>query len=102
MKTSPFVYGHTVSDSSFINRENELDKLHSNLISGINTMIISPRRWGKSSLVEKATARIRKSEKNTAIVMLDLFAINSEEEFLESLAREIIKASTPKWQDWVQ
>ncbi len=50
---SPFIYGNIVSDKAFTNREKESEKLYSNLINNINTMIISPRRWGKSSLVEK-------------------------------------------------
>lgn len=65
-------------------------------------MIISPRRWGKSSLVEHVTIAIRKEEKNTRIAMIDMFAVNSSEEFLEKFAREVIKASSTKWQEWVE
>jgi hypothetical protein len=49
MKDSPFIYGTTVSVHAFTNREAETEKLSSNLLNGINTTIISPRRWGKSS-----------------------------------------------------
>jgi uncharacterized protein len=63
MATSPFIYGNTVSNAAFTNRETEVEKLRSNLLSGINTMIISPRRWGKSSLVEKVILEIQKKEK---------------------------------------
>jgi len=62
MKNSPFIYGTTVSEHSFTNRENETEKLKGNLIGGINTMIISPRRWGKSSLVEKVIVDINKKQ----------------------------------------
>jgi hypothetical protein len=65
-------------------------------------MIISPRRWGKSSLVEKVITGIQNKDKSPAIITLDLFAINSEEQFLESFARETIKASTSKWEEWMQ
>ncbi|MFM9839080.1 MAG: hypothetical protein ACKVOQ_12495 [Cyclobacteriaceae bacterium] len=44
MANSPFIYGNTVSNGSFTNRETEVEKLRGNLLSGINTMIISPRR----------------------------------------------------------
>jgi AAA+ ATPase superfamily predicted ATPase len=50
---SPFLFGRTVSNSGFTNREKDLEKLYKNLTQGINTMLISPRRWGKSSLVER-------------------------------------------------
>lgn len=101
MNNSPFIFGNTVSSHSFTNREIELAKLKSNLLNGINTIIISPRRWGKSSLVEKAIIEIAQKEKNYRTILIDLFSIKSEEEFLEILAVEVIKASSSKWEDWV-
>jgi uncharacterized protein len=101
MKDSPFIYGTTVSSHSFTNREAEVDKLRRNLVNGINTMIISPRRWGKSSLVEKVINDINKKEKKTKTVIIDLFSVGNEQEFLETLAREVIKASSSKWQEWM-
>lgn len=101
MKNSPFIYGTTVSTGAFTNREHEVDRLMKNLMSGINTTIISPRRWGKSSLVEKVVAEINKKEKNTKTVVIDLFGVGGTEEFLEIFAREVIKASTTKWQEWM-
>jgi uncharacterized protein len=101
MANSPFIYGNTVSNASFTNREAEVEKLRGNLLSGINTMIISPRRWGKSSLVEKVISEIRKKEKNHKVIIIDLFSVSNEEEFLETFAREVIKASSGKWQEWM-
>ncbi|MDF2457266.1 MAG: ATPase [Cytophagaceae bacterium] len=101
MKNSPFIYGNTVSVHSFTNREEETVKLKNNLLNGINTMIISPRRWGKSSLVEKVIHDIERKSKIHKVVLMDLFAVNSEEEFLETFAREVIKASSNKWQEWI-
>ena len=101
MKDSPFIYGTTVSLHSFTNRENESAKLQSNLLNGINTTIISPRRWGKSSLVEKVIVDINRKDKKAKTVIIDLFSVGSEEEFLEYFAREVIKASSSKWQDWM-
>jgi hypothetical protein len=101
MKDSPFIYGTTVSTQSFTNREAEAAKLRSNLLNGINTTIISPRRWGKSSLVEKVVADIKRKNTKNKTVVIDLFAISNEEEFLEIYAREVIKASSTKWQEWM-
>ncbi len=101
MQKSPFIYGNTVSETSFTNRVSEVEKLKSNLLNGINTMIISPRRWGKSSLVEKVLLEINLDNRKTKTVNMDLFSYNSQEAFLEGFAREIIKASTPKWQEWL-
>jgi AAA+ ATPase superfamily predicted ATPase len=102
MKKSPFKYGTTVSEAAFTNREQEVKQLYNNLTQGINTTIISPRRWGKSSLVEKVAKNIVEREQSTRIVLIDLFSVASQEEFLELYAKEVIKASSPKWQDWVK
>ena len=102
MKKSPFKYGTTVSEAAFTNREQEVKQLYNNLTQGINTTIISPRRWGKSSLVEKVAKNIVEREQSIRIVLIDLFSVASQEEFLERYAKEVIKASTPKWQDWVK
>ena len=102
MKNSPFIYGSTVSKRSFTNREKEIKKLTANLLGGTNTMVISPRRWGKSSLVEHVTDSIRKEYKDIRIAMIDLFTVNSEEEFLEKFAGEILKSSSSRWQDWIE
>lgn len=101
MKGSPFIYGSTVSVHSFTNREAEMKKLSSNLLNGIHTTIISPRRWGKSSLVEKVISDINTTQKNVKVVLIDLFSVSSEEEFLEAFAREVIKSSSSQWQEWL-
>lgn len=65
-------------------------------------MIISPRRWGKSSLVERVVDSVRKENKNIKVVMIDLFTVNSSEEFLEKFAVEVLKSSSSKWQEWIE
>jgi hypothetical protein len=99
---SPFLFGRTVSNSGFTNREKDLEKLYKNLTQGINTMLISPRRWGKSSLVERLILDLKTKNPEIKIVSLDLFSVSSEEEFLEMFAKEVIKASSTIWQDWLQ
>jgi len=101
LKASPFKYGSTVSIQSFTKREEDAAKLQGNLMNGINTTIISPRRWGESSLVEKVINDINKKDKKTKTVVIDLFSLGSEEEFLEQFAREVIKSSSTKWQEWM-
>ncbi len=100
MEKSPFIYGTTVSRGAFTNREGETKKLYNNLTQGINTTIISPRRWGKSSLVEKVVIKIKKTT-TIKVVLIDLFSVSNEEEFLNIFAKEIIKASSNKWEDWI-
>ncbi|WP_242494523.1 AAA family ATPase [Brumimicrobium glaciale] len=80
----------------------ESDKLKNNLVQGINTTIISPRRWGKSSLVEKVISEINIEKNDIKTVVIDLFSVSSEEEFLETFTKEVIKASSSQWQDWMK
>ncbi len=97
----PFTYGKVVSTKAFTNREKETEKLIKNLKSGINTIIVSPRRRGKSSLVRKAFIELE-NEKKIKLVSLDLFSISSKEEFLQKFASEVIKASSSKLSDWIK
>ena len=51
---TPFVFGKIATEKNFTDREQETAYLVKHFTSLINTIIISPRRWGKSSLVNKA------------------------------------------------
>ena len=101
-KNCPFNYGVMVSEVSFTNREDDVKKLYENLTQGINTMLISPRRWGKSSLVERVKEKILKEEKDTLVMSLDFYKVSSQDEFLSMFAKEVIKSSSNKWNDWVK
>lgn len=102
MKDSPFIFGKTVGENSFTNREKDRKKLKDNLLQGVNTILISPRRWGKSSLVEKVISEIKAEEKKVKVVSFDMFSAGSEKEFLELLAKETIKATSDQWEEWVK
>lgn len=52
---TPFVYGRIAENKNFTDREEETRLLMQNFNNLINTIIISPRRWGKTSLVNKTT-----------------------------------------------
>lgn len=97
---TPFNFGRTVKNENFTNREQEIKKLVSNFNNGINTIIISPRRWGKSSLVEKV-ANLAKG-RDLKVVKLDLFSIRTEEEFYAMLAKAVIRATSNKMEEWME
>jgi AAA+ ATPase superfamily predicted ATPase len=98
---SPFMFGTTVASEDFVNRKDDINHLWLNVKSGINTAVISPRRWGKSSLVKQA-ALLTSSDKRVKWCFLDMFAIRNEEEFYEKLSREIIKITATKWEEWIE
>jgi uncharacterized protein len=88
---SPFQIGKTVSGGTFVDRDRERERLRGNCRSGINTILISPRRWGKSSLIRQVAMDMAK-EKNTRFAWIDLFHIRTEEEFLERMSEAVFKA----------
>lgn len=98
---TPFVFGKIVTDQNFTDRREETDRLVQNFRSLTNTVIISPRRWGKSSLVVHAAEKVRQSEKELKICMLDLFNVREEEEFYTLLAKEVLKAVSSRWEEMV-
>ena len=53
---NPFVYGEVVPATAFVNRVVELDRLVGDLAAGQKVFLISPRRYGKSSLIRHARA----------------------------------------------
>lgn len=97
---TPFNFGRTVKNESFTNREQEIKKLASNFENQVNTIILSPRRWGKSSLVEKVATQTR--SKNLKVAKIDLFGIRNEEEFYNALANAVIKATSTKTEEWLE
>ncbi|MFB6320309.1 ATP-binding protein [Saccharicrinis sp. FJH54] len=68
----------------------------SNFKSSINTILISPRRWGKSSLVYKAAGQVQKQSDDIVVCMIDLFNIRTEEEFYKLLATKVLQVSATK------
>ena len=98
---SPFVFGQIARGKSFINRTSELQHLVGNFASGTNTMVIAPRRWGKSSLVNRAGGMAGREDRKLKICSLDLFRVRDEAHFFEVFAQAVLKASSGRWQEWV-
>lgn len=98
---SPFRFGQIVDSVDFTNRHQEMKILEANLFSSNNIVIMSPRRYGKSSLIKQFL--LRNADKQKAIhCVIDLFGVQSEEEFYETFARELIKASSGKLDEWLE
>jgi hypothetical protein len=99
--TNPFVYGEVVPAGAFADREAELDRLVEDLAAGQKVFLISPRRYGKSSLVRQALTTL--SRRGLLTVELTVSAYSSYVAFLEGYARALT-ASESRWQrarDWL-
>jgi hypothetical protein len=90
--TNPFVYGEIVPAAAFVDREVELDRLGRDLASGQKIFLISPRRYGKSSLVRQA---LRSAARGGALtVEVQVSSYSSYVAFLEGYARALASAET--------
>ncbi|MEI6764885.1 MAG: AAA family ATPase [Bacteroidota bacterium] len=96
---TPFVFGKIASEKNFTDRKDETGRLISNFTSQINTILISPRRWGKSSLVSKAAQLAAKKDKTLRFCFIDLYNVRTEEQFYQLLAYEVLRASSSKWEE---
>lgn len=94
-----FVYGVAVSDYNFTGREEETRRLRQNFENGINSILISPRRWGKTSLVDHVCRQLEGSD--IIIVRLDIFGCKSEYDFYNVLAAAVLKQTASKIQLWM-
>lgn len=91
---APFIFGKLAESNNFTNRKREIDRLITNFESAINTTLISPRRWGKSSLVLRAAEEVTKKNKHIKACFVDVFDSRSEEQFYQSFAKEVLKATS--------
>lgn len=92
--TKPFVYGMSVEGDNFTDREEETRRLKRNFENGMNVILISPRRMGKTSLVRKVRSQI--SDPAVRIVMMDIYDCRSEYDFYNRFAATIIKETAGK------
>lgn len=99
---APFIFGRIATDENFTDREKETEHLANNFESLINTVIISPRRWGKSSLVHRAADIAMRADKNIRICTIDLFNVKTEEQFYTVLARNLIQGTSSRWEEAVE
>lgn len=94
-----FVFGVSVSDYNFIGRKEEIRRLKMNFEEGINTILISPRRWGKTSLVKKVCEVV--DRKKVIPVFVDIFKCKTEYEFYNALAEAVLKQTASKAELWM-
>ena len=97
---NPFVFGKAAEGTYFTDRTEDAKRLHANLTHGINTILISPRRWGKTSLVKKVIADINRPDIKP--VFIDIFQCKSEYEFYHAFASAVIKQTSSRLDEWVE
>jgi len=98
---NPFVYGEIVDDANFVDRTNELGDLVRDLADGQKVFLLSPRRFGKSSLVAMALLKLKKRHIRT--VSLTVSDYSGYTQFLEKFAEKVLRAAGPwdRVKNWI-
>jgi hypothetical protein len=91
--SNPFVYGEIVSADAFADRDAERDRLRRDLGSGQKVFLISPRRYGKSSLVRDVLRSL--AREHVLTVEVTVAVSSSYVGFLEAYTRALVAADTP-------
>jgi len=99
---TPFVFGRIASGEDFTDRERETAAISDNFRSLTNTIIIAPRRWGKSSLVEKAAKTAMAAEKDLRVCFVNLFNVRNEADFYAKWSNGIIKGTSSRREEMVK
>jgi len=88
---NPFYYGSIVPEDKFCNRREEINELKRDINNGLNILIYSPRRFGKSSLIIQTLSELKREE-NLKSVYVDLMGISSKDEFINEYFNALAKS----------
>lgn len=94
MNKKAFIYGVSVSGDNFTDRVKEARRLKMNFENGQNVILLSPRRMGKTSLVQKVIREM--DTEQIKIVYLDIYECKTEKEFLLKFAHAVLKATAQR------
>lgn len=89
-----FVYGVSVAGDNFTDRVKETKRLKMDFENGLNVVLISPRRTGKTSLVKKVQQSVDSDILQT--VYMDIYDCRSEYDFYNRFAETILRQTSNK------
>jgi hypothetical protein len=92
-KPNPFRFGDVATGEHFTDRETEIAELSNDLRSGQSVLVLSPRRYGKTSLITAVIDRIRK--RHDLVAYVDLLRTTTKERFASQLAAALYAGLTP-------
>ncbi len=84
---NPFQFGALALDEAFTNREAEIAELRADVRNGQDVVVFAPRRYGKSSLVWRATQELARDR--VLVASVDLMTAPTPAKLAEKLARAI-------------
>ncbi len=100
MNGQKFIFGRPVEGEFFTDRETETARLKANFQGGVNTFLLSPRRWGKTSLVRKVMREV--DSKDLKVVFVDVFKCKTPIEFSEIVASAVLSQTSSKAEEFLE
>ena len=88
---NPFRVTGLAEGEQFFNRTQELDFLIKNAKGGQHTLLLAPRRYGKSSLLRQVS---QVTENNIQIISVDLFKCSSLHDLIHAICTQIIRSQS--------
>ncbi len=98
---NPFIISGYISSDYFCDREKESDEFIRKVRNGNNLVLISPRRMGKTGLIEHCFLQ-NKIQKHFYTFYIDIYATSNLGEFVFKLGKEIFERLKPKGKKFVE
>ena len=89
-----FVFGVSVEGDNFTDRTQETKRIRSNFENGVNTILISPRRIGKTSLVKKVCSSI--TDPSIKTIYMDIYDCRNEYDFYTRFATSVLRGTSSR------
>lgn len=96
---NPFVVGKYVSDNYFCDRVKETEFLRKQILNGRDVALISPRRMGKSGLIQHFFNQSSIREEYY-VFFVDIYSTTSLAEFVYLFGKEIYEQLKPQKTQW--
>jgi hypothetical protein len=95
---NPFHYGTPVEGDQFTGRRQELDALLTRMRNGVNAVLLSPRRYGKTSLLHAAESRLSRSRPTAAVIEVNVLRATSLSGLVALLTAGAYRVPGARWQ----
>lgn len=95
-----FIYGVSVSGDNFTDRIQETRRLKMDFENGLNVVLISPRRMGKTSLVKRVQQVVNPAIVHT--VYVDIYDCKSEYDFYNKFAESVLRQTSNRMEIFLE
>ena len=94
MMKKAFIYGVSVAGENFTDRVKETRRLKMDFENGQNVILLSARRMGKTSLVQKVASEVDSAA--VKVVYMDIYDCRNDRDFYQKFATEVLRAAASR------